>query len=111
MSAHDPILHAIWLRIQRVLLFFGIAAGAWMALWLYVLMDCYSVAVADLLAMTRAAWPPAANATTALLWWGACAIGVLTTAVLYLLVALWWKRSGDVHRRGTRFIDARDGRD
>ena len=107
----DPILHAISLRFQRCMLFVVLALGLWLTLWIVLLIRGYDLRGTDLLHATRIAFDPDGDMTIALLCWGCGVISGLAVMVLYLLVALWWRARGDVHRRGTRFIDARDGQD
>lgn len=103
----DPILTAVGVGLRRIALFFFLIAGVWLGLWLWVLLGKYQLDWHEIEALTRAAWPPTSNLTTSLLFWGCCAIGVETTLVVYLVAALWWRRVGDVHRRGTKFLDER----
>jgi hypothetical protein len=105
----DPIVSALLLRIQRGVLFLLVALVVTLGLWGWVLLEWVDLAAGDLWSTTLAAvdadqW----HRTTALILRGCGVIGVLATLVLYLLVALWWRRSGDVHRRGTKFIDRRE---
>jgi hypothetical protein len=106
--SRDPIFTAITVLIGRVAMFVLLSVAGWLLLWLLVLSESYGVAWRQWLPVTREAWPPAHDTTLALLWTGCGLIGVLTTLVVFLTVALWWRRSGDVHRRGTRFIDRRE---
>lgn len=109
--SHDPILHAIGVRIHRTVLFCALALLLGLGLWAWVLVAWYDVSAGDLWSTTVAAVSTDdRHSTSVLLLRGCGLVGALFTAVLYLLVALWWRRSGDVHRRGTRFIDAREGR-
>lgn len=109
MSNRDPIINAIHVVFGRVVTFFLLSVAGWLLMWLLVLMHGYQVREwRALWHVTRRAWPPADDTTLALLWTGCGLIGVLTTVVVFLIVALWWRRSGDVHRRGTRFVDRRE---
>ena len=105
----DPIFTAIAVFIGRVVMFVILSVAGWLLLWLLVLTHGYQVQEwRSLWRITREAWPPTHDTTLALLWTGCGLIGVLTTLVVFLIVALWWRKSGDVHRRGTRFIDRRE---
>lgn len=105
----DPIFTAITVLIGRVAMFVFLSVAGWLLLWLLVLTHAYQVQEwRPLWRITRQAWPPSDDTTLALLWTGCGLIGVLTTLVAFLVIALWWRKSGDVHRRGTRFIDRRE---
>lgn len=109
MTAHDPILSAILLRLQRALLFCFLAILVACSLWFWVLLEWYATPWGDFLAMSKASWEARAGSTAALLLKGCLAIGLLTATLAYLTVSLWWRRSGDVIRRGARFLDRREG--
>lgn len=100
----DPIIDhfAIWFR--RTLLFILLALLQAAALSLWVLLIELRVTSNDLQFWLRAAWASTAdNKLPAVILYGSLSIGILTTSVLYLLIARWWKKRGDVHRRGARF--------
>ncbi|MET3138206.1 hypothetical protein AAKU61_002572 [Undibacterium sp. GrIS 1.2] len=100
----DPIIDhfAIWFR--RTLLFIVVALLQAIALSLWVLLVEIHVTNNDLQFWLRAAWSPTIdNKLPAVILYGSLAIGILTTTVFYLLVSKWWKKRGDVHRRGARF--------
>ena len=108
----DPILHAIALRVKRALLFAACSLLLTIGLWLWAVLGWYDKELIDLGALTRGALAAGADQRTPTLVLRGCAvIGGLVTTVAYLLVALWWRYRGDVHRRGARFVDARDGRE
>ena len=105
----DPILDELGVGVRRIGMFLFLTFSTWLCLWLWiwVLFHGYQLNWPAIARVTRAAWPPAADLTIALLFWGCCALGVETTLVVYLTVALWWRGRGDVHRRGTKFLDER----
>ena len=109
MTAHDPILNAILLRAQRALLFGLLVILLSCGLWVWVLLEWYATPWLDLWVMTKSSWEAGVGSTATLLLKGCLAIGLLTATLAYLTVALWWRRSGDVFRRGARFIARREG--
>lgn len=100
----DPIIDhfAIWFR--RTLLFIVLSLLQAIALSLWVLVIELHVTSNDLQLWLRAAWSPTiGNKLPAVILYGSMSIGILTTSVVYLLIGKWWKKRGDVHRRGARF--------
>lgn len=104
----DPIMNALGVRARRAALFLLLTGAIWLGLWSLVMVRAYDVLWTELHLVALQSWPPASNITLALLWWGCCVIAVQGTTIVYLVIALWWRKSGDVHRRGTRFIDRRE---
>lgn len=106
--AHDPILSALLLRLQRAGLMVVGTGLLWVALFWSVLDYKTDLGLSEYREVWRlwcAAWPPAANLTLWLLFTGTGVIALLLTITLSLALALWWQRSGTVHKRGTQFID------
>ena len=111
MSTRDPILNALKLRFERLVLFIILSALILLALWAWVLLGYFDLNLASIWRFTKDAFlTNEQNRVAALILRGCGIVGVLTSSVMFLFAALWWKRSGDVHRRGTQLIDARDGR-
>lgn len=107
--SRDPILHALGLRVRRTLLFLWLALMMGLGLWGWVLLGWDGLGASALWTVTRAVLATGAQYPVwALILHGCGVIGVLATAVLYLVAALWWRKRGDVHRRGARFIDRRE---
>ena len=99
----DPILTTIGVFFRRFLLFWFLSAFLSFALWGGLMLGYFGVAPRDLLPWLKAGWPAATNSTAAALLWLCVAQGVMTTTVVYLSAALWWKGRGGVqHRRGAR---------
>lgn len=100
----DPIIDhfAIWFR--RTFLFLVLSLLQAIALSLWVILVEFGVTSNDLQFWLRAAWASkAGNKLPAIILYGSLTIGILTTTVVYLLIGRWWKKRGDVHRRGARF--------
>lgn len=111
MSAHDPILSAIRLRIERFILFVVLSALISIILWAWALLGWFDVEFSSIWQLTKEAYSTIEEGKSIVLILRGCGvIGILTTSVIFLITALWWRKSGDVHRRGSQFIDARDGR-
>lgn len=104
---HDPILHKIGVGVHRAILFAMGAALIAVMLWLAVMTQCLDIPFKDLQKWAAAAWPPVTSKAAAALLWQPVAIGVLTMAVIYLLIGKWWKNHADVqrHHRGARLDD------
>lgn len=99
----DPIMDVFSMWFHRCTLFLLLSLLTAFGLWCWLLMAHFDVAVRDLIGWARAAWTPAGSKIPAVFAYGALAIGTLTTSVVYLVIGQWWKRRGDVHRRGARF--------
>lgn len=85
----DPIFTAINVIIGRIVMFIILSVCAWLLLWLLVLTHSYQVKEwLSLWRTTREAWPPTNDTTLTLLWGGCGPIGMLTTLVVFLIVAL-----------------------
>ena len=111
MSSHDPILNAIKVRFERLVLFIVLSALISLALWTWVLLGWFDFGFASAWKLTKEAYFTVEEGRSIVLIFRACGvIGTLTSLVIFLVAALWWRKSGDVHRRGAQFIDARDGR-
>ena len=109
--SHDPILNAIQIRFERAILFIVWATALSTAIWVWILLGYFDLKFASIWQFTKDAFlTNEQNRVAALILRGCGIVGVLTSSVMFLFAALWWKRSGDVHRRGTQLIDARDGR-
>lgn len=105
MRYRDPIIHTIGVLAQRVLLFVVLSLLVALGLWLWVLLGLIDIPAGDLMAWT----PPEGRKLAAVLAYGCLAIGVLSITVLYLLVAKWWKKRGNVHHhRGARLDERED---
>jgi hypothetical protein len=106
----DPILSALGVRVRRVAIFVGLTPAIGLGLWLWLLLGKFDKDWQDwrgLLELTQTAWS-GADLVGGLFLRGCLIISVQAMLVVYLGLALWWRRSGDVHRRGTRFIDRRE---
>ncbi|MGV3582859.1 MAG: hypothetical protein ACO1N8_11200 [Methylophilus sp.] len=111
MSAHDPILSAIRLRFERFILFIVLSALISIISWVWILLGWFEIEFGSIWQLTKDAYSPTEKGKSIVLIFRSCGvIGVLTTSVTFLVAALWWRKSGDVHRRGAQFVDARDGR-
>ncbi len=106
----DPILNAIKVRFERFILFFIFSALISIALWIWVLLGWFDFDFLSAWQLTQEAYSSSADKSIMLILRGCCVVGGLTTLLTFLIAALWWRKSGDVHRRGARFVDARDGR-
>lgn len=107
----DPILNAIQIRIQRFFLFIIWSFLFSVILWIWVLLGWFDVGLDSVWRLSKTAYLASEEDKTIVLVFRGCGlVSVLTTSVTFLVAALWWSKSGDVHRRGTQFIDARDGR-
>lgn len=107
LLTRDPILTALHLLIQRVIMFLVLCLLMSASVFVTVLCTVFDRTWRDVWTHLRAAWPPAADDLHALLLWGSVVVGVLLTTIVYLLGALWWDDRSTVHRRGTRLIDNR----
>ena len=111
MSGRDPILNALKLRFERLVLFIVLSAVISLAIWTWVLLGWFDFGFASAWQLTKEAYIATEEVKSIVLIFRACGvIGVLTSLVSFLVAALWWRKSGDVHRRGAQIIDARDGR-
>lgn len=111
MSDRDPILNALKLRFERFILFVVLSALISIILWIWVLLGWFDVEFSSIWQLSKEAYSAAEESKSIVLILRGCGvIGVLSTSVAFLVAALWWRKSGDVHRRGAQFIDARDGR-
>lgn len=105
----DPILTAMQLRLQRLVVLLVLSVVVGLTIFSAVITQYFDLTWRDIWLHLRSAWPPADGALHELLLWGSAIIGVLVVIVIYLLTALWWRDTGAVHRRGTRLIDNRRG--
>lgn len=111
MNGNDPILNAIKVRFERLVLFIVLSALISLALWIWVLLGWFDFGFASAWQLTKEVYLIAEDGKSIVLILRGCGVvGVLTTSVIFLLAALLWRKSGDVHRRGAQLIDARDGR-
>lgn len=111
MSDRDPILNALKLRFERLVLFIVLSALISLAIWTWVLLGWFDFRFTSAWKLTKEAYLTIEEGESIVLIFRACGvIGVLITSITFLVAALWWRKSGDVHRRGAQFIDARDGR-
>lgn len=101
--SRDPILDTISIAFYRCLLFILLSVVFAAILWCWLLMNQFDVSVRDLIDWVRAAWTPNGKKVPLVFACGSLTIGILTTSVVYLLIGRWWKKRGDVHRRGARF--------
>lgn len=100
---NDAILNTIGVGIGRFALFWFLSLSLALALYCALLLGHFGVAPRDLVMWLKAGWPTATNKTAAAMLWLCAAQGVTTTSVVYLTIALWWKKRGGVqHRRGAR---------
>lgn len=107
MMVRDPIWTAMHLRLQRIVMFLVLSALMGLAVFAAVLLAYFDLNWRDIWLHLRAAWMPADDTLHDILLRGSALIGVLLTIVVHLVAALWWRGSGVVHKRGTRFIDDR----
>jgi len=111
MVIRDPIWMAIHLRLQRVVMFLVLSALMGLAVFSSVLLAYFDLDWHAIWPHLRAAWMPADDVLHDILLRGSALIGVLLMVVIYLVTALWWRDTGAVHRRGTRYLDERNRRD
>lgn len=100
---HDPILSTFSIVFRRLMLFILVSLLLALIVWCWLLMVHLDVPTRDLIEWVRATWTPGDRKLPAVFAGGSLAIGILTASIIYLLVARWWKKRGDVHRRGARF--------
>lgn len=98
----DPIIGLFSIVFRRAMLFILLSASLACGLWCWLLISRFNVPVHDLIDWVRAGWTPTDSKVPAVFLSGALTIGVLTTSVIFLLIGKWWKKRGDVHRRGAR---------
>lgn len=111
MSDRDPILNALKLRFERLILFIILSALISLALWAWLLLGWFEFELGNFWQLTKEACITSdEKKSSVLLFRGCVVIGVLSSSVAFLVAALWWRKSGDLHRRGAQFVDARDGR-
>lgn len=100
----DPIIDHFSIWFRRTLLFVVLALLQAIVLSLWVLLVEFRVTSNNLQFWLHAAWTSTdENKLPAVIMYGALTIGILSTSVIYLLIGKWWKKRGDVHRRGARF--------
>ena len=100
----DPIVHTLSVFLIRGLWFLSISAVLPFGLW-YLLMTEFFY-VNDKWLLAQRALSPALYPTETSLVVGCIVISVLTTTVLFMSIALWWRGRVDAHQhRGARVID------
>lgn len=106
-----PILVALKARLFLIILFLGLSFLTSLFTWSWVLLGWFDFSIESAIQLTVEALLGTEDGKSIVLIFGGCGVfGILFTSVMYLLASLWWRKSGDVHRRGTQFIDAREGR-
>lgn len=101
--SQDPIIETFNIAFRRCLLFVLLSLLLAAILWCWLLKSQFDVPARDLIDWARATWSPTGKKVLFVFACGSLTIGTLTTTVVYLLIGRWWKKRGDVHRRGARF--------
>lgn len=108
---HDPIVDQLVIVVRRIVIFVSLTVAAISAIWFSIAISIYGMDLQD-------AWDQGwlavhqdwkVNPTRFLLLWGAVAIGFLSIANVFLLIAWRWNRVSDIHQRGAILVDHRGG--
>lgn len=103
----DPIVNVISVLLQRTLWFLLIGTLLSLILWSQMMKHLFHAHQLDQQwTLIQRAFMPEQYLTESILIVGCIMVGVLTTTILFLAIALWWRSRGDVHHhRGARVID------
>ncbi len=111
MKTQDPITGHYGILGGRAVWFITIAAAIAIALWIALLTLWFHYSFDSHWPITQMAFDSNYPWVGAVFWL-CTAVGVLFTTVVFLVIALRWRsRGGDLHHRGARFTDRRNGRD
>lgn len=103
MKIHDPIRNQLHVYLERIAVFVFLSLLVFILIWLSVLYMFYRLQTpSDIWEITSIALNKQNIGCAALMRViGALSISIITN--FYLIIALWWKRSGEAHYRGSRF--------
>jgi hypothetical protein len=110
-QTHDPILQSIGTFCRRLIQFCALTMVVAVALWTFLVTQVFYRSYAEVWSFAVYAFDPNTNPTTATIFWGCATVALQFVVILFLLAALWWRRKGSVHRRGSTLVDTRAMRD
>ncbi len=107
----DPIFDAMYVNGRRFLWFVVLAAGQATALWLRFWMHFKHLTLWESCSFITSAWPLSLDDFPSFVAMAFVWVGIANTSIIYLLLGRWWKKRAEVlHRRGTIFVDQREGK-
>lgn len=105
---NDPIVNALGIRFQRFMLFWALVGLLLIGLWMVLLHAGYNYPLAAIWQGATSFWAGPDHKSFLILLSLCTAVSFLLVLDLYLFVALWWRKRGAIHHRGTRIVDLRD---
>lgn len=105
--SHDPVLNAISVFFRRLGLFVWHVVLLTAALWSALILWWFDRSYTELWGYTKMVLAPSEHPELTGYFFLCASNAFLAVAVVFLLVALWWKRKGSIHHRGAKFVDAR----
>lgn len=104
----DPILRVFSIWLWRILFFFVLWFVVFFSIWIWLYIEWDFDMTGILSEITKSINFTLAPAQE-IIFRGSLVIGFLTSALVYLLIALWWTRSSQiVYQRGSRLADFRE---
>ena len=107
----DPMVTHIHNIGRRGIIFAALTIAQTSALWVWLWMTFKEMNVIEAVRVVAEAWPVHLDKFSSVALVACAWIAFGNTSMLYLLLGRWWQKRADVlHRRGSRFVDEREGK-